>query len=96
MPRKKTTATGQAHVIDNLVSTVASLQVELRKSTDQVENLILMMNARAAAEPDAGDIAMVTSSLVGVWIADQIAAGQTSVDLKRVDDIRTGIELALT
>lgn len=49
-----------------------------------------------AVESDAEDIAMVASSLVGAWIADQMAAGQTSVDLKRVNDIRTGIELALT
>lgn len=96
MPRKKTSATGQAHVIDNLVSTVASMQVELRKSTDQVENLILMMNAKAAVEPDAGDIAMVASSLVGVWIDRQQSEGALTVDLRRVADVRAGIELALT
>ncbi len=36
------------------------------------------------------------AALVGLWIDRQKASGQTTVDLKRVDDIRTGIELALT
>lgn len=50
-----------------------------------------------AVEPDSeGCIAMVASSLVGKWISDQMAAGQTSIDVTRIKDIRTGIKLALT
>jgi hypothetical protein len=33
--------------------------------------------------------------LVGIWMTDQRAAGATNVDLKQVDDIRTGIRYAL-
>lgn len=82
-------------VTDNLVHAVASLQVEMRKSTDQVENAILMMNARASADA-LTDKSKEVAALVGLWIDRQKASGQTTVDLKRVDDIRTGIELALS
>lgn len=81
--------------VDNLVHAVASLQVEMRKSTDQVENVILMMNARTAAESPA-DKSKEVAALVGIWIDRQKAEGALTVDLRRVDDIRTGIELALT
>jgi hypothetical protein len=83
------------HVIDNLVSAVAAMQVEQRKSTDQVENLILMINGRIAAA-DASAPEYTEDELVGMWMTDQRNAGATNIDLKRVDDIRTGIRYALS
>lgn len=69
--------------VDNLVHAVAHLQ----------RDVALLQIAPLPADRD---IAKEVAALVGAWIADQKASGQTTVDLKRVDDIRTGIELALT
>lgn len=121
---------------DNLTSAVAAMQVEMRKSSEQIENLILMMNARTAADSNgsstpvievgresnedgeplvaidgktigtvdslrdfldtaSGSIAPTEDELVGAWMADQREAGATTVDLKQVDDIRTGMRYAL-
>lgn len=33
--------------------------------------------------------------LVGTWISNQMAEGQTAVDLKRLADVREGIRIAL-
>lgn len=52
----------------------------------------LDLNAKAAPIDKSKEVA----ALVGLWIDRQKIEGATTVDLKRVDDIRTGIELALT
>lgn len=89
-------------VIDNLVAAVAAMQVNLRKSTDQVENLILMMNARvAAAAPDVEPIDHEAVNrfdeefLIGLWIADQRREGAKTIDLVQVETIREGMRYAL-
>lgn len=49
-----------------------------------------------AIDGEPVDKSKEVAALVGLWIDRQKAEGQTTVDLKRVDDIRTGIELALS
>lgn len=85
MPRKNTTPRKQNDdsVIGNIIHAVAQLQ----------RDVALLESAATAAPVDK---TKEVAALVGMWIDRQKASGQTTIDLKRVDDIRTGIELALT
>lgn len=85
-----------ADVLDIVMAQIDTARAEL---SEQMESLRSGIHARldtatppATKEPTAFDV----SALVGVWIDEQQSEGKTTVDLARVNDIRTGIELGLS
>lgn len=71
-------------------STIAGLSRSIINAHERIDSLVAPGNTPPV------DKTKEVAALVGLWIDRQKASGQTTVDLKRVDDIRTGIELALT
>lgn len=90
MPRKKSPAATKLANVSDL-----ALSAHKRITAAETEIARLTHDARTAAL-GSGDIAKDVAALVGLWIDRQKIEGATTVDLKQVDDIRTGIELALT
>lgn len=92
MPRKKTAT---ATKLDN----VSDLALGAHKRITTLEGEIARLSFNQALDSQNTppvDKSKEVAALVGLWIDRQKAEGATTVDLKRVDDIRTGIELALT
>lgn len=90
MPRKKTTRRAATKNDDAMIGHLAVGMADLNQRIGSIETVL--RNDDTAPVDKTKEVA----ALVGLWIDRQKASGQTTVDLKRVDDIRTGIELALT
>lgn len=108
-PRTAKTKPTAAETNDQIIGNLANAIVDLRANCDETRSAlnsamdtiallgskIEILNAAPATttkEPTAFDV----SALVGVWIDEQQSEGKTTVDLARVNDIRTGIELGLS
>lgn len=85
MKRPRTTA------LERRVNTIAASVTGAHERMSTLENAFY-----ASGSTPSADKSKEVAALVGLWIDRQKAEGATTVDLKRVDDIRTGIELALS
>lgn len=90
MPRKGSrTATGAD------LNNVSDMALSAHKRITTMEGEIARLSFNQATVPPV-DKTKEVAALVGMWIDRQKAEGALTVDIRRVDDIRTGIELALT
>lgn len=90
MPRKKTTRRPTTKNNDAMIGHLATGMADLNQRIGSIETVLRNDDGTHA------DKSKEVAALVGLWIDRQKAEGATTVDLKRVDDIRTGIELTLS
>lgn len=69
---------------------IADLADLVRTAHTRIDSIVTPQNTAPA------DKSKEVSALVGLWIERHKAEGAMTVDLKRVDDVRAGIELALS
>lgn len=93
MPRKKTTRRPATKNDDAMIGHLAVGMADLNQRVGSLENAALIASQNFEAPRDKSK---EVAALVGLWIDRQKAEGATTVDLRRVDDVRAGIELALT
>ena len=77
-----------------LEQTIAHHSLSIQSAHERID--LLVEKIHASENTPSTDKSKEVAALVGIWIDRQKASGQTTVDLKRVDDVRTGIELALS
>lgn len=87
-PRKPT-------ALDNVSELALSAHKRITTMEGEISR-IAFNQALDTQAPAPVDKTKEVAALVGLWIDRQKAEGALTVDIRRVDDIRTGIELALT